>query len=222
MRTLIINFKNHPEIIGENSLKLANAAERVAKETGIRIIVSPPTPLLAFIASRISVPTYSQGVVNANSGQSTAAVIPEAVIASGAKGTLINHSEARLEMETIPSLVARTRSVGLEVCLCVRTPDEARRFAPLQPNYIAVEPEELIGTGRSVSKVRPELISRTVDAARDAGFKHDILCGAGITNGDDVQSSIKLGASGILVSSSVVKAADPYARLLELANTMVG
>ena len=221
MNSLIINFKNHPEIIGENSLKLAKSAEMVAKETGVRIIIAPPTPMLAFIASRTSIPTYGQGVVNAASGQSTAAIIPETVIASGAKGTLVNHSEARLESATIPSLVTRIRVVGLEVCLCIRTSEEARRYAQLQPNYIAVEPEELIGTGRSVSRVLPELITSTVNAARQAGFKNDILCGAGVTNAEDVKAAIRLGASGILVSSGVVKAADPYAALLELAKAMM-
>ena len=45
-----------------------------------------------------------------------------------------------------------------------------------------------------------------------------VLCGAGITRGEDVATALKLGAEGILVSSSIVKAKDPYKVLSEFAN----
>jgi triosephosphate isomerase len=47
-----------------------------------------------------------------------------------------------------------------------------------------------------------------------------VLCGAGITNGEDVKAALKLGAEGILVASGVVKAEDQYMALLDLARGM--
>jgi len=44
-----------------------------------------------------------------------------------------------------------------------------------------------------------------------------VLCGAGITKGEDVESAIKLGAEGVLVASGVVKAKDQKAALHDLA-----
>ena len=50
--------------------------------------------------------------------------------------------------------------------------------------------------------------------------KIKVLCGAGITNGDDVIAAQKLGADGILVASGVVKAKDPHIALLDLARSL--
>jgi triosephosphate isomerase len=36
-----------------------------------------------------------------------------------------------------------------------------------------------------------------------------ILCGAGITTGEDVQAALKLGTHGVLVASGIVKAPAP-------------
>ncbi len=82
---------------------------------------------------------------------------------------------------------------------------------------VAVEPPELIGSGIAVSKANPEIISDTVDRIKKVNPKVTILCGAGITKGEDVSSAIKLGAEGILVASGVVKAKDPCNALNELA-----
>jgi triosephosphate isomerase len=45
----------------------------------------------------------------------------------------------------------------------------------------------------------------------------NVLCGAGITKGEDVGSALKLGTKGVLVASGVVKAKDPYKVLLNFA-----
>jgi len=83
-----------------------------------------------------------------------------------------------------------------------------------------VEPPELIGSGIAVSKAKPELIERTVSAARKAGYGGRILCGAGIVSGEDVAKAVELGADGVLVASSVVKAADWESKVRELANSL--
>jgi len=49
-----------------------------------------------------------------------------------------------------------------------------------------------------------------------------VLCGAGITNGEDVRAALKLGAEGVLVASGVVKAEDQYKALLDLARGIQG
>jgi triosephosphate isomerase len=44
-----------------------------------------------------------------------------------------------------------------------------------------------------------------------------VLCGAGVTTGDDVAAALRLGADGILVASGIVKAKDPEAVLKDFA-----
>jgi len=218
--TLIVNFKNYAEIIGEGSLRLAESSQRVSDASGQQVIVAPPSPMLALVASRVEIPVYAQGVSATKKEMSTGSVQPEAVKAAGARGTILNHSEARLPASSLKQLVPRLAGLHLDVCLCAGTAMEVGRLAKLGTPYLAVEPPELIGTGIAVSKARPQLISGSVRAAREAGFIGKVLCGAGIVSGSDVAAAVRLGADGVLVSSSVVKAADWESKLLELSRSL--
>jgi triosephosphate isomerase len=82
---------------------------------------------------------------------------------------------------------------------------------------IAVEPPELIGSGVAVSKAKPEIITETVSKIRRIDKEVTILCGAGITSGDDVKEALRLGTQGVLVASGVVKAKDQVAAIEDLA-----
>jgi triosephosphate isomerase len=216
--TIILNLKNYPEVLGEGSLRIAHAAQRVAAKTGSEIIVAPPGLMVGRVAAEVKIPVFSQTVGNETGVRTTGALLPEALLAAGARGTLLNHSESSRPLSELRHLVPRVKKLSLEACLCAGTSSQAVTLARLGPDYIAVEPPELIGSGIAVSKARPELISRTVSKVREAGFKGRILCGAGIVTGEDVKKAIGLGAEGILVSSSVVKAPDWESKIEELAH----
>lgn len=220
MRTLIVNFKNYPEVLGEGSVRLAESARRVAEGTGVEIIVAPPTPMIALVAKAVRIPVYSQTVGSEAGDKTTGALLPEAVKASKAMGCMLNHSESRRPVAEIKRLVPRLAGLSLDVCLCAGTEAEASRLARLGTKYLAVEPPELIGSGISVTKARPGLISRTVLSVQRSGYTGKLLCGAGIVTGGDVVRAVELGAEGILVSSSVVKAADWEVKLEELARSL--
>jgi len=98
--------------------------------------------------------------------------------------------------------------------VCVKNVSEARKYAKLNPNYIAIEPPELIGTGKAVSKEKPEVIIKSVRAVKDAKNSTRLLCGAGIISGNDVARALELGANGILVASGIVKAKN-WERVIE-------
>jgi len=80
----------------------------------------------------------------------------------------------------------------------------------LKPDIIAIEPPELIGTGIPVSKAKPEVITDTIRLVREINEKVVIVCGAGISRGEDVKAALKLGTQGVLVASGIVKVKDPY------------
>lgn len=186
-----------------------------------RIIVAPPSPMLALTVSKVGIQVFSQSVGSAPGEKTTGEVLPEAVRGAGAAGTILNHSEARLERRVLPELVSRIRRLRLETCLCAKDSREAASLSRLRPEYLAVEPPELIGSGIAVSRARPRVVASTVAAARRAGYKGRVLCGAGIVSGEDVGRAIELGADGVLVSSSVVKATDWVVKLRELALSLV-
>lgn len=201
----IINFKNYDEIAGAKALRLVKIAEKVSKRYKIKIAVSPPQHLLAEIA-RCKIPVLAQHLDTANIGSTTGFMIPEIVKKSLVKGSLINHSEHRISAKQISELVPRLKKLGMISVVCVKDVSEARKYAKLNPDYIAIEPPELIGTGKAVSKERPEIITRSVAAVKQAKNSTKLLCGAGIVSGEDVAKAMQLGARGILVASGIVKA----------------
>lgn len=219
-RTLIVNFKNYPEVMGEGSIRLSKAAAGLSWEVGIDVVVAPPTPMLHTIASTVKIPVFAQRTELGEQGKSTGHAIPESIKAAGCAGSLLNHSESRIPMDVVRLTIERMKSIGLASCACAETTDEAVEIAAWDPEYLAIEPPELIGTGRAVSKARPELLTETADALGKAGYKGNLLCGAGIVSGEDVTAAMRLGTRGILVASSVVKAPDWPAKLRELGVAM--
>lgn len=220
LRTLIVNFKNYPEVLGEGAVRLALAVKRVADSVEVEAIVAPPMPMLALVAAKTKALVYSQTVGGKAGDKTTGATLPESVLAAGASGTILNHSESRMTPAELQKMVPRLANMGLGVCLCSQDTKEAVRLSALVPRYLAIEPPELIGSGIAVSKARPELVRKTVSAVRKAGYQGKILCGAGIVDAGDVAKAVELGVDGVLVASSVVKASDWEAKVRELAGSL--
>ncbi len=219
-RPLIINFKNYEEVSADKAIKLAESARRVAEKLKIEIVVAPPQPVLALIAKNIQIPVICQHVDNEMMGPSTGFIVPEIVKSYGAVGSLINHSEHRMEMSSIASLVERMRKLGMASIVCAQEPHEVVEISTLQPDFIAIEPPELIGSGRAVSKENPAIITKSIQGA--AGSRSSVICGAGITDKGDVAKAMELGSQGILVASSIVKANSWEKKITELASGMKG
>ncbi|MDW7641035.1 MAG: triose-phosphate isomerase, partial [Nitrosarchaeum sp.] len=83
---------------------------------------------------------------------------------------------------------------------------EAKKYVKLNPDYIAIEPPELIGSGKSVSTEKPELVTKSVQVVNSMKNNTKLLCGAGIVSGQDVSKALELGSKGILVASGIIKA----------------
>jgi len=204
---IIVNFKGYREAIGEKAVQLARIAEEVNTETGVTIAVAPQYVDIFRITNVVSIPVFAQHIDPVMPGSFTA----------GAVGTLINHSERRLILADIDGAVKRAREVGLVSVVCSNNPEVSAAVAALNPNMVAVEPPELIGTGIPVSKAKPEVVTSTVNVVRKVNPDVVVLCGAGISSSDDVEAALKLGTKGVLLASGVVKAKDPKKVLLEMA-----
>jgi triosephosphate isomerase len=219
---IIVNFKTYLESQGKRALELSRAAERAAKESGACIAVAPQSVDIRLIASEVDIPVFAQHIDPEAPGAQTGHLTAEAAKEAGAIGTLLNHSECRLRADVIEGAVKRAFGLGLATCVCANTPSMGAAVSAFSPAMVAVEPPELIGSGVSVSKAKPEVVSDSVLAIKRVDPRVRVLCGAGVTSGDDVGAAIKLGSEGILVASGVVKAKDPSAVLNDFARSMRG
>jgi len=213
---IIINLKTYAEGTGEGAHRIAAAAEDVMQESGVTIGVAPSFMDLHPISYHYEIPVYAQHVDGITPGAHTGQVLAEAVRHSGAKGTLINHSERRLTLADVDSGVRAASRAGLETVVCTNNPSTSAAAAAFAPDYVAIEPPELIGSGVSVSKADPGIIEDSVKSVKKINDNVGVLAGAGISTGDCVKIAIGLGCSGVLLASGVVKADDPAEALREL------
>lgn len=217
---IIVNFKTYLESTGKRAVELAKKAEKVYRETSIYVGVAPQLADLSAVAKAVEIPVFAQHIDPIKPGGYTGHVLAEAVKEAGAIGTLINHSEKRLKLSDIDEIVKLAREKGLMSVVCANNPSTSVAVSSLNPDLVAIEPPELIGTGIPVSKAQPEIVSGTVQLVREVNKKITILCGAGISHGEDVSAALKLGTQGVLVASGIIKAKDPYAIILEFAEAM--
>ena len=202
---IVINFKTYKS--GKEALKLAREIERVDKD----IIIGVQATDISEISGNTKLIVYSQHVEYFPSGRNTGFILPEAVKAAGAIGSFLNHSEHRISFDVLEKTMKRCKETGLKTLVFASDLEEAKKIEKLAPDYIAVEPPELVGGKVSVSSSRPELIS---DVAKN--LKSKFLVGAGIKNYNDLKKAMELGASGIAVSSAITTAANPSLVLREM------
>jgi len=136
--------------------------------------------------------------------------------AAGASGSLINHSERRLRLAEIEASIAACRQAGLKSIVCTNNVATTRAAAAMGPDYVAIEPPELIGSGIPVSKSDPEIVDRSVQAVKKIAPDVGVLCGAGITHGEDLKAALDLGSQGVLLASGIIKAKDQRKALEDL------
>jgi len=201
----IINCKNYEEISGDKIIKFVKIIEEISKKSKVKIAIAPPQHLIGAVANS-SIPILAQHVDNEKIGSTTGFVVPELLKKSKVSGSLINHSEHRITEKDIIHLVSRLRELKMISVVCVKDIAEVKKYAKINPDYIAIEPPELIGSGKAISNERPELITKAVDVIKSEKSKTRLLCGAGIVSGNDVKRALELGSRGILVASGIIKA----------------
>jgi len=205
---LLINFKTYEQGIGKNAIKLAKIAESFGNKNVEIILAVQPSDIYP-VSKAVSLPVYAQHIDPVEFGSHTGWILPEAVKEAGASGTLINHSEHMVSVKEIKKCVSRAKDVGLKTVVCAPNQRFAKALAEFGPDFIAVEPPELIGGDVSVSEAKPEVISDSVKAVKNVNSKIRVLCGAGVHNAEDVRKALQLGSSGVLIASAIVKSKNP-------------
>ncbi len=218
---IAVNYKAYyPYSFGEHALRIARDARRVWEETGVDIILAPPFTELYRVLEEVrdtEIKVYAQHADPVEPGARTGYIPLEALKELGIHGVILNHSEHRLKLADINWLIKKAKKLGLKTLVCADVPETGAAVAVLEPDIVAVEPPELIGTGIPVSKAKPEVITRSVELIRKVNKDIVILTGAGISRGEDVYAAVKLGTLGVLVASAIVKAKNPYDVIKDMA-----
>lgn len=198
---------------------ISRGARAVSESSGVRVAVAPQTALLNAV-SETGVETWAQHISGNSFGSHTGSTLGTSVAEAGATGTVLNHSECRLRLATIDAAITQAHDVGLSVIVCANNPQQIAAVTALEPEYVAVEPPELIGSGTPVSQADPDIVRDAVQAAESVNESVDVLCGAGISTGADVAAARELGADGVLLASGVAKAPDPEQVLTDLVSEL--
>ena len=201
-------------LYGEKMLALAKVIDKTAMKYDVDVIVTPQytdIKLLADNTERILV--FAQHMDYLPVGRGLGSVLPEAVKAAGAVGVMLNHAEKPLTMDAIKKTIERADEVGLGTIVCADTIEDVQEIAKMNPNLIVAEPTNLIGTGQTSDS---NYVTETIRIVREINPDIMVLQGAGISNGEDVYNTIKLGAQATGCTSGIIKAADPYAMTEEM------
>ena len=223
MRTpaIILNFKTYAQVDGDGALSLARVCEEVQKETGASIIICPPMVELSRVAHEVGIPVFAQSVDLWETSARTGHTTLSSVKAAGATGILINHSENRRGMADIEALITACREEGLTTIVCTNNINASRAAAAMGPDFVAMEPPELIGGDISVTTANPGIVRDTVEAVEALTSDVRVLTGAGVKNAGDIRVALELGTVGVLLASGVVKADDPRDVLMKMALGLV-
>lgn len=217
---VILNYKTYLESSGENALELARALKSASEESGITMVAAPQAADIYRIQDQISLPIFAQHIDPITPGGHTGSNLIETLIEAGISGSLSNHSENRMKLADIDEVIQLCKQNDIESCVCTNNIATSKAIATFSPDAVAVEPPELIGTGIPVSQAQPEVVEDSVKGVKSINKKIKVLCGAGISTGDDMKAAMDLGADGVLLASGIVKAENPKEALLDLVSKL--
>lgn len=202
---IIINLKTYKQ--GKAAVEFAKEIEKADRS----IIIGVQATDIYEIKKATKLKIYAQHVDYFEPGRNTGFILPEAIKKDGAEGSFLNHSEHRLSFGAIEKTVKRCRKLKLKTAVFAKGLDEAKKIEKLKPDYLIIEPPELVAGNVSVSRAKPELIKNIA-----AKLKTKFLVGAGIKTSQDLKIAMKLGASGIALSSAITTAKNPSKILKEI------
>ncbi len=215
--TIIVNLKHYKVSSGIDAEKFLMKFISFDDSYDVRLIFAV-NPIDIRLAQQFpELEFYAQHFDPVSYGPYTGQVSPDSLIDFGLTGSLLNHSEKRVQPERIIDSTKMALDCGLEIALCCEDYPEAKRFKEIGATFVAYEPPELIGGNVSVSTANPNVIREVVN--NFAGSRTAVLVGAGIKNHEDYSNSIKLGAGGVLISSGIVLSKSPLDALLSLIGT---
>lgn len=215
-RIFSINPKSY--LYGEELLELALYADTLAEGKNLDVYFSVP-----FVYIQQLVQSTKHLIITAQSmdpiqiGQGMGKILPESLAEVGCKAVVLNHVDKPMTSSELVMAVKIARRIHLKTMICAGDPEEVEMISTLRPDIMICETEDRIGQQISASATymaeTKRIISKHSPSTR-------IIQAAGIKDKDDILKAIVNGADGVGLTSGIVKAADPFARLKELMNSL--
>lgn len=208
-------------LYGAGAVRLARAADRLARELGVSVVFDPQTVDIPAVARETShLLVFAQHMDPVTPGRGVGSVLAEAIREAGAFGAMLNHSERPMPLGDIDRAIRRAREVGLATLVYADSPEQAAAVAMLGPDIVLAEPPELIATSRSTATEMRDFVERAVELVAGVDPGIIVMCGAGVQTADDVARMMALGVGGTGSSSGILKAPDPVGRMTEMITAM--
>jgi len=218
---IVLNFKAYKEASGRKALKLAKIAEEVSKKYNIDIFVAPQFLDISLLTKNVKIPILAQHADDVEEGRFTGSVSFWSLKEYGVYGSLVNHSEKKVPIEKIERIIKISKKYGIKIFALASDLREAKNIAKLSPYSLSYEPPELIASGKAVSKHKAESLKKFVGLVEKINPKIIKLCGAGITDEDDVRAALDFGTQGVLIASAFVFSKDKKKFLEKIAKVFI-
>ena len=207
---IVINFKNYKP--GKEALKLA---ELIHKHLP-RAIACVPATEIGYLSYYSKLKIYAQHIDAVEDKRSTGFISPLSVKSYGAQGTLLNHSEHRLNAPDLQKTIHLCKKHKLHTIVCVKDLSAAKLVKSWKPDAIAFEEPSLIASGKSITKVMPDILKHFSKLLKNSNIIP--ICGAGISTIEDVKAAFNFGCKGVLIASAIADSKNPSKFLKKLAN----
>ena len=195
---IIVNTKNYKT--SNELLKLAKLIET----HDLHILIAVPATDIYPISAKTTLNVYAQHTDYVKDEKTTGHTSAQSARASGASGTLLNHSEHKLTLDVLKKTIEQCNKAHLVTVVCASTLAEAKSILQFKPSLIAFEDPALISTGKSITSSKKHDIIKFVSLLKN---KPTIpICGAGISSIEDVKQAYALGCKGCLISSAIANA----------------
>ncbi len=212
---VIVNFKNYKKATGNGALKIAKRIN-LLRSAKYDVIMAPSLLSTKEIAEKTNLKVFSQHCGPYGFGAHTGHVSADELRTIGVQGVILNHSENKFLFPILTTVIDYCNKKRLTTVVCTSSLAEAKKIASLKPNFIAYEPQELIGGNISVTEANPDIIVKAVELVKSITRKTKVLVGAGVHQESDLGHALMLGAHGVLLSHKVVEAKDPMEFLKEM------
>lgn len=215
-RIFSINPKSY--LYGGELLELALYADKLAEGKNLDVFFTVPYVYIQQLVQNTKhLIITAQEMDPIQSGQSMGKILPESLVEVGCRAVVLNHADKPMTTSELVKAVKITRRLHLKTMICAGDPEEVEMISTLRPDIMICETEDLIGQKVSASATYMAETKRIIS-------KHSphtrIIQAAGITDKKDILKAIVNGADGVGLTSGIIKAMNPFARLKELMDCL--
>jgi triosephosphate isomerase len=201
-------------IYGDAVLEYAKAADAAAKKYDVDVLfIAPYTEIRRVRENTDRLIILAPYMDTLRPGRGMADVLPEALVAAGAQGVVLNHAERPMTLAAIRKAIERANELDMITFVCADTIVEAQAIAHLHPDILNPEPTELIGSGNVSEMKYVKDVIRAVKAIDPAILVEQA---AGITTAQQVYDFIMAGSEAAGAASGILNSSDPYVLLDEM------